>query len=84
MRIATSRPQFVEKDSNCRFLPKVSISFRIMQRNRWYSSILNKVTGRLLLEVAVKESHAEQNWSSWRLPEDWSETRINWLQQSRP
>jgi hypothetical protein len=34
----------------------------------------SKVTGRLLLEVAVNKSQVEQNRNSAPTPEDWAET----------
>src|SRR5271168_2106381 len=57
--------------------PKVRIFIRPLEKCAGKGSILrffSKVTGRLLLEVAVNKTQVEQNRNSAQMPEAWSET----------
>src|SRR5271154_637528 len=71
MRGLSIRTEFVYSN------PKVWISFRLLEKCARKRSILrffSKVTGRLLLEVAVNKTQVEQNRNSVQMPEAWSET----------
>src|SRR5271168_5424779 len=83
MRGLSIRTEFVKSN------PKVWISFRPLEKCARKGSILrffSKVTGRLLLEVAMTRTKIEQNPNSAQMPEAWSETlRHNHsLEQSYP
>jgi hypothetical protein len=83
MRGLSKRIEFVK------FNPKVWVFLRLLEKYGGKDSILrlfSKVTGRLLLEVAVKKTQVEQNRNSAQMPEAWSETlsHIHFPEQSHP
>lgn len=71
MRGLSKRTEFVRSN------PKIWIFLRLLEKCASKDSILrffSKVTGRLLLEVAVNKAQVEQNRNSAQMPEAWSET----------
>jgi len=71
MRGLSKRTEFVKSN------PKVWNSFSPLEKRSGRGSILwffSKVTGRLLLEVAMNNTQVEQNRNSAQMPDAWSET----------
>ena len=65
----------VEKEWICRFRPtSLDLSLGLVENDTGTGVFFTKLTGRLLLEVAVNKNQAEQYRDSARLPEAWSET----------
>jgi hypothetical protein len=64
-----------KKDWICRFRPTcLELSLGLVENDTRRGVFFTKLTGRLLLEVAVNKNQAEQYRASARLPEAWSET----------
>lgn len=83
MRGLSKRTEFVKSN------PKVWIFLRPLEKCARKGSILrffSKVTGRLLLEVAVNKTLVEQNRNSAQMPEAWSGTlsHNHFPEQSHP
>src|SRR5271168_85573 len=71
VRGLSKRTEFVKSN------PKLRIFLRPIEKRARKGTILqffSKVTGRLLLEVAVNKTQVEQNRNSAQMPEAWSET----------
>jgi hypothetical protein len=83
MRGLSKKTEFVKSN------PKVWIFLRPLEKCSRKGSILrffSKVTGRLLLEVAVNKTQLEQSRNSAQMPEAWSETlsHNHFPEQSHP
>ena len=64
-----------KKDWICRFRPtSLELSLGLVENDTRRGVFFTKLTGRLLLEVAVNKTQAAQYRDSGLLPEAWSET----------
>jgi hypothetical protein len=67
--------KLVEKDWICRFRPaNLDLTLGGVENDTGRGVFFTKLTGRLLLEVAVNKNQAEQYRDSARRPEVWSKT----------
>ena len=65
----------VEKEWICRFRPtSLDLSLGLVENGTGTGVFFTKLTGRLLLEVAVNKNQAEQYRASARRPDVWSGT----------
>ena len=65
--------KLVEKDWICRFRPaSLDLTFGRVENDTGRGVFFTKLTGRLLLEVAVNKNQAEQIRDSARRPESWA------------
>ena len=76
MIAATEKP-LCDQDNDCRdrrSQPSLDLSLGLVENDTGRGVFFTKLTGRLLLEVAVNKNQAEQYRDSARRPEVWSGT----------
>ena len=76
MIAATEKP-LCDQDNDCRdrrSQPSLDLSLGLVENDTGRGVFFTKLTGRLLLEVAVNKNQAEQNRDSARRPEAWAGT----------
>ena len=84
-RIPHPSASLSKKDWICRFRPtSLDLFLGLVENDTRRGVFFTKLTGRLLLEVAVNKAQAAQYWDSGVLPEAWPETLNHAAAQGHP